>query len=214
MVSAELTVAPHWVFEQAPVLISPPAVLPVTLEEARQHLRVDASDQDFVINGQIAAATDFVERDLQRALITQTWAQFFSGFVSPMRLAWLPIATAGSPPGVPLVDISYIDGDGEQQDFDTSGYSIITDTIGAKIVSLYPASWPSVYSRSDAVTVTYVVGYGDTGAAVPAMIRQAILLMVGEMFDSARENAVAGTIAGPVATTIDRLLWPYRRLTV
>lgn len=214
MVSTELAVAPHWAFAQAPVLIEPPGVLPVTLDEARRHLRVDSTDEDFLIKDQIAAATDFVERDLQRALITQTWAQSFSGFVSPMRLALLPIATAGSPPGVPLVDISYFDGDGESQAFDADGYSIITDTIGAKIVSLYPASWPSVYSRSDAVTVTYTVGYGDTGRSVPAMIRHAILLIVGEIFDATRANAVAGTIANPVTTTIDRLLWPYRRLTV
>jgi len=43
-------------------VISGPAVEPVTLSEAKDHLRVDGNDDDVVIGGMIASAREYVER--------------------------------------------------------------------------------------------------------------------------------------------------------
>src|SRR5204863_7116583 len=57
-------------------LITPPAIEPVTLAEAKAHLKVDTADDDALIAAQIAAARASAEWHLGRALITQSWIQW------------------------------------------------------------------------------------------------------------------------------------------
>ena len=55
------------------ILLTPPAVEPVTLAEAKAYLRVEHDDDDDVIASLIAAARSHIEAQTRRALITQTW---------------------------------------------------------------------------------------------------------------------------------------------
>ena len=55
------------------VLLTPPAVEPLTLAEAKSYLRVDTVDEDDTIAALIAAARLLVEAYARRALITQSW---------------------------------------------------------------------------------------------------------------------------------------------
>lgn len=60
-----------------PVLVSPPASLPVTLAEAKAHCRVDHDDEDALIEAYIAAAVAHLDGwrgVLGRAIMPQTWA--------------------------------------------------------------------------------------------------------------------------------------------
>lgn len=43
----------------------------VTLEEAKQHLRIDYSDEDTLITSLIIAATQMAEHEIQRPIITR-----------------------------------------------------------------------------------------------------------------------------------------------
>ena len=54
-------------------LISPPAIEPVTLDEAKAHLKVDTTDDDTLITSLIAAARIRAEWLTRRAFITQSW---------------------------------------------------------------------------------------------------------------------------------------------
>ena len=56
------------------VLTTAPAVEPISLAEAKAHLRLDASDEDALLTALITAARMFVERTLGVALITQSWS--------------------------------------------------------------------------------------------------------------------------------------------
>ncbi len=53
------------------ILLTPPAVEPVTLAEAKAYLRVEHGDDDDVIAALIAAARSHVEAQTRRVLITQ-----------------------------------------------------------------------------------------------------------------------------------------------
>jgi len=54
-------------------LISPPAVEPVTLDEAKAHLKVDTTDDDALIATLISAARAKAEWHTGRAFVTQGW---------------------------------------------------------------------------------------------------------------------------------------------
>jgi len=51
-------------------------VEPITLDEAKLHLKVDSADDNALISALIIAARDLAERETKRVFITQTWHLF------------------------------------------------------------------------------------------------------------------------------------------
>lgn len=178
--------------------VSAPAVSPVTVGEAKTHLRVDASDEDELISGLIDAAVSHIDADgtLGRAIITQTWAEWFG--YSPY---WLRLSIGGFQS---LVSVEYYD---ENNELQTALLSDFETRMVGDFVAVGPkmnAQWPSVYSRSDAIKVTYIAGYGDAASDVPASIKQAILLLVGHWYEN--RTAVSEVSLKEVPMAVDALI--------
>ena len=72
------------------ILLTGPAVEPLTLAEAKEYLRVDTGDDDDVITALIAGARVHVEAQTRRALITQSWRLVRDGWPPDGRLPVLP----------------------------------------------------------------------------------------------------------------------------
>lgn len=196
-------------YAQAPVLVTPPAATPVSLAEAKAHLRIDGNDEDVLVTALIAAAVAHLDGwsgILGRALVTQTWQQDLDQF--PRDRIALPLAPVQS-----ITSVGYRDTDGEEQTLDSPAY-VLTMRAGTTAVERTDgAEWPSTARRPDAVRVTFVAGYGNA-AAVPADIKSAILLMVGDLY-AHRETALVGNVAAvPMSITVEALLAPYRRIGV
>jgi uncharacterized phiE125 gp8 family phage protein len=75
---------------------TPPAIEPVTLTEAKQHLRVDIADDDTYIEALIVAARQYAEEYLDRALISQQLAVRMDTFPYEFELPRPPMATSGT----------------------------------------------------------------------------------------------------------------------
>lgn len=159
-----------------PVLVTPPAGKPVSLDEAKDQLRVDYPDKDVMIQGLIDAAVSHLDGYsglLGRCLVTQTWRQLADRW-DRFRLPF---------PDVTDLEISYLD---------TAGGTVVVPTSDYRIVAWHPAltvsfgsAWsaPSLYANGHpAITLTMTCGYG-AAAAVPAAIKRAILIHVAAMFD-------------------------------
>jgi len=155
-------------------LTSQPAVEPVTSTEAKLHLELSGTEYDAKITSLIKEARQQVEHDTDAALITQTWQQKFWGFDDPLFLAKRPIQSISS--------ISYYDSNNTSQSLSSSLYSF--DAQRRQIHLAYDQSWPETVSRWDAVTVTFVCGYGDAASDVPEMYKQAMLLQIGYNFEN------------------------------
>lgn len=191
-----------------PIQLTPPATAAVDLATVKQHLRVDTAAEDDLIASYVEAATrhlDGFDGILGRCLVSQTWQEQFRYFGSvriPLRLA----------PVLSISSVNYVDSDGETQTVASDVYRR-QKRAGEFYVELVDgATWPSqIAARDDAVTITYVAGYGAASAVPPAIV-QAILLITGDFYEN-RETVVTGTVAAaiPMSATVERLLWPFKR---
>lgn len=159
-----------------------PAIEPVTLDEAKEHCRVDISDDDTYITGLIKTARECVEGFLERVLIEQTWEFQFHDFPSDDQEIRLPF-----PPLISVTKIEYYDDDGVKKEFSSSKYIVDTKSIPGRVYLTYGESWPSTQDREDAVIITYKAGYGDAATDVPNEFKAAIKLMVAHLYQE-REN--------------------------
>ncbi|PLX37002.1 MAG: hypothetical protein C0605_08005 [Hyphomicrobiales bacterium] len=189
----------------APVRTAAPETTPVDLDAVKKHCRVDFADDDNLLAALIAAATDHLDGYagiLGRALITQTWQQDFAGFDDVMRLPLAPCQSISA--------VSYYDGDNAEQTLNSSIYALRADALGPYMTLAPDQSWPGTYNREDAVSITYVAGYG-AAAAVPQAIKQAILLMIAHWYEN-RETTLVGASVADLPMGAAWLLAPYRRV--
>lgn len=162
-----------------------PTEEPVTLDEIKAHLRVDFDDDDDVLGYYITSARQHAENYCQRAFITQIFNYRLDEFPWELKLP--------RPNLVSVSSIKYTDQNGDEQTLDISEYQVdIYSTVG-RVKPTYSNTWPSTrIGDYNAVNVEYVAGYGDT-ADVPRAIKQAIMLLVGHLYEN-RESTAALTI--------------------
>lgn len=157
---------------------SAPSSEPITLAEAKTHLRVDTSDDDTYIASLIQLAREVAEKDLRRALFTQTIQLKLDEFPDTDYLL-LPFAA----PLQSVSSVSYNDVNGDAQTFATSNYTVDTSYTPGRILLEPSASFPITEDMPSAVTITYVAGYTSTDD-IPERIKHAIKLLVGNWYCS------------------------------
>lgn len=186
------------------VITSAPAVEPISLAEAKVHLRVDTGDEDALIEQLIATARMFVERALGLALITQTWSYFIDSWPRSFTVA-LPLAPIQAVSAVKLHDA-----DGGATTLDVESYAVDVLSQPARIV--LNGAMPAIAPRAlNAFEVSLLAGYGDEPDDVPATLRHALLLLVAHWFER-REPVVLGVSPQEVPAMVAGLLLPYRRV--
>lgn len=178
-----------------------PMVEPVTLAEAKLHLRVDHSEEDSWIERAITDAREWAEKYTRRRFINTTLRLSLDCFPDVIRL---PGGKTQS-----VTSIVYIDTAGASQTLSASSYTVDTDSEPARIVQAYGEFWPAIRYDPNAVKVTYVAGYGAAASAVPAGIKDAILLYVGNNYEN-RENTISGTIIAEVPMSAKSKLDSFR----
>ena len=197
------------------VLDTAPSAYPVTLEEAKIHLRLaDLAEEDSIVSYLITAATEQAEAFTQRRFITQTWKLLFDSFPSKLTPTedWPGAIRLPYPPLQSITHVKYYDTNSTQQTL-TAGTNYVVDT-GTQPGRIVPAPqliWPSVQTEKlNAVEIKFVCGYG-AAAAVPASIKAAILLILAHYYEY-RQEVVTGTIVTKIPMASEWLLWPYRDL--
>jgi uncharacterized phiE125 gp8 family phage protein len=177
-------------------VITPPAAEPVSLAEAKLHLRVDGSDDDALITRLISAAREQAEHELDRSVAPQTLELRLDAFPSgAIRLPRGPVTE--------IVSVVYVDADGAEQTIAGTNYSIDDAQIDAWLLPDYDYDWPSTRDEANAVRVRYAAGW----TTCPSAVKQWILLAVGTMY--AYREADSDRPALP-STFAHRLLDPYR----
>lgn len=198
-------------------LITPPAVEPITLQQAKDWGIVETSAYDDGIEDKIKSAREWVEGYIGRALVAQTWRTRLDRFpTGPTRED--RILRLNRSPLQSVTSISYYDTDGNSQTLATAYYDVDTDSEPARIAEAYGYNWPDTYPRINAVTITSVHGYEGTGDSpldltnIPQAIKDAIAILVAELYQN-RERSIIG-VDYVVNSTVESLLWPYQAVTI
>ena len=182
-------------------LISGPALEPVTLDDARAFVRMDDTAEDGLLATLIAAARIHIESVTGRALISQAWRAVLDCWPAD-RSVILPVS-----PVVSLTAITAYDADGTATELPLDG--VLLDSAGAPARLFLPADFdpPVLLRERQGIEIDYLAGFGDTAAAVPAVLRQALLLLVGYWFEN-RDAVVLAGAGSIVPTGFDMLVAP------
>lgn len=185
---------------QGTIVTALPQVAALTLDDARQHLRItpDDTDQDDSILALVRAAERHVERELGMPIMRQTRATHLNCF--PCGAIWL-----GTGADLEVDSVNYVSASGAPTLL--SGNSYFLDAV-SRPAAIYPAtSWPAVTVRPSAVVVTWAAGYEDADD-VPDDLRHALRLLIGH-YDMNREAVVAGAMV-ELPLAVDALLRGFR----
>ena len=187
-------------------VVTPPAVAPVSLAEAKAHLRLEESVDDTYVTGLVEAARLYVEKTCERGLVLQT-VELTTGPLLGTEELPLP---GGSLAATPQLQVQYLDEDGVLQTLASSEYFTLSggDARPARLYLVPDVTWPAMSERVDALRVQYRVGWA-TAAEVPAPLRHAVLLVVSQLYEH-RTPEVTGTIATTLELSLAALMAPYR----
>jgi uncharacterized phiE125 gp8 family phage protein len=203
-------------------LITPAAEEPVSLAEAKLHLRVESADDDALIGSLISAARQAAETLTGRQLVTARWKLVLDSFPGPSLMgvpAGLPFSLPAHAillPKCPVQSvfaIRYLDMAGTTQTMPRADYTADTACEPARVTPVFGSAWPVSLPQIGAVTLVFAAGYGDA-ASVPAGIKSWIKLRVGSLY--AHREEVALLTSGKIESLsfIDGLLDPYRVVLV
>lgn len=158
-------------------LIKPDAY-PVTLVEARDHLRLDAGHDDAAIGRALAAATAACERHCQARFVRQTlrWTASADHYLElPLRpvqsIDLVAVATSAGETVLPVAD-----------------YELIG--VAGRITAIRQSpnrSWPPAAPIPYPIAVTFTIGW--LAAEVPADIKAAILMTTARYFEDRQGGA-------------------------
>lgn len=183
------------------VVITPPAVEAVSLDMAKSHLRVAIDGEDDDLNRMIVAARQHAEIYCQLAFVTQTLE---------LRLRSFPrgaIQLRG--PLKSLASIIYRDSAGADQTLASAAYEVNAAARPATVEPVFGGAWPDVTPGPAAIRLRFDAGFSDDAAGVPAPIVQAMLLMIGTMYEH-RETVNVGNITSEMPLSAKWLLDAYR----
>jgi len=160
------------------MLVTAPVSEPITLAEAKKQLELSPTDtaHDAQLSLLIQAAREQWEADTDSACLTQTWKVTAEEFDDDE--IYLPKRPVQS-----ITHVKYYDSGDVLQTLSTSVYDLDQSCRAVRLKNLQV--WPAVSDRWDAITITYVAGYAQS-YLVPAIAKQAMLLLVGYYFDANR----------------------------
>jgi uncharacterized phiE125 gp8 family phage protein len=184
-----------------------PAARAVTAAELREHLRLDGTEQDTYLETLIDTATESIEGEADRQLITAGWTLTLDGFWGPGGIE-MPRAPLQS-----VTAITYTDTAGATQTLASSAYRAVTLAEIGRIHTAYGQSLPSLRAEPRNVSIVYEAGYGDAASDVPAAAKHMIKLIAAHLYENA-EAVAAGTMSR-IPDTAQRLLGSFtaRRAT-
>lgn len=186
---------------------APPTEEPVSLVDVKEHLRIDDSASDWVLNSYIRSAMEQVEAvvgPIMPQTIVQTEDAWPTGARLPLRVRRVQSISS----------VIYTDEDGNSHTLAEESYTLDPDEHSPAVVLTPDRQWPTVSLWPvDGISITCVAGFSGANS-VPERIRHAIMLLVAHAYEM-REPVVVGSGLSAVLEipwTVQQLIGEYRSL--
>jgi len=157
----------------ADVIYTAPTSEPLTIDEAREHLKVDISTDDYLIASLITAARIYCEKYRKRALITQTRELYLDSWPTVDYVELMsPLASVNH--------IKYFGTDGTEHTMTATDYYVDTKSFVGKVGLAYGKSWPTGALRPfHGVVIQYICG----AASADDDIKAGLKLLIGHLYE-------------------------------
>jgi uncharacterized phiE125 gp8 family phage protein len=185
------------------VLVTDPTEEPITLDEAKHHLRVEIDDDDSLILGMIKAAREYAEAVTHRRLITQTWKYYLDEWPdeSYIEIPFPPLISISN------TGIKYTDSSMLVTTWTSTEWEIDTSKEPGLVHLTYGYSWPSAtLNVTSPIEIEFVCGYG-TPDDIPEMIKLGMKVDLTDLYEN-RTSYVRGTFEH--LPTVERLYASHR----
>lgn len=176
-------------------LITPAAVLPVSLAAIKAHCGVEDSSQDVALEALRKAAHAHVATALDLALGAASWRLTLAEFAPEIELACAPVLEVSA--------VNYRDAAGTVQLAAPELYVLDLTARPARVLLNDGSSWPETMVAHNAVTVDFTAGWTDV--TLPADLALAVTMLAAAWFDDRAAAVPAG---------VQRLLDPWRTIRI
>jgi hypothetical protein len=197
----------------------------LSLADAKQHLRVTASDDDSYISGLISMAVDACSNYLGYSIKKGTAKYGFDSFTGSPALI-NPVNGLNIPSGnylrvnsrvLAVNSVSYVNSSQAVTAFNGSDWLVAPDPMGNYSRNIFINTAPDSITDD---TIKYIIevseGFNPVGTAsvdpdtiFPMAIKHAALLLVGQYYDN-RNAVIVGTNNAPMGLGFEYLLDPYK----
>ena len=185
--------------------VTAPTMRAVTLEEARQQLRLDARDEDLLLAVQLDAAQAELERSADVRLCPQTLAMSIEDWPSEIMVPIRPVTVAS---------MTYTSAAGGAVTLLEPDYVVRVRHGFTRIRPAFGKSWPAL-GPDAVITITLSAGFAE-GDPELTIARAAILVKAASLFQN-REGGPClafDTLVGrPALANQSRRFSRFRRLT-
>ena len=184
-------------------LLTPPAVEPWTVAEAKAFLRVGTGDDDAVIGSLIAAARGQVEALARCVLIDQTWRVTLDAWPVKGRIK-LRLAPLKS-----VVAARVFSETGATTSIDATRFLI--DGLGGINAAVWLLPQPGRVVNGIQIDVS--AGFGPAASDVPDVLRHAVRTLVAHWYDNRGLAAIGGSVA-LLPGSVNAMIAGYRALSL
>lgn len=211
-----------------------PASRPVTLSEAKAHLRIDSSAEDSLINTLIDTATRWAEDYCDRTFCHTRWEMRLDSFYGPVgspvqfglkadgnniegrqgtvpnldvELPRPPMVTAST---ATAVTITYTPSAGASTTtLAATEYRVDRQATPGVCRPLYGQTWPTHLVDQNSTVVTWWAGYSADGTSVPSPAKAAVLMLIAHLWRNREMATEAALTEVPMGTKalLDTLRW-------
>ena len=215
--------------DRGSVIVNQPTHEPVTLEEMREHLRIDDEDEHVYLIDCISEAREAIEEWTGLALLFQRWKLTIDRWPIGAERWWDGVQQGSAImlygpnssqslklPKFPVIGVHSVTTYDENSNATTINVSnvfdIDTSQKPARMKVKFGETWPTALRALNAIEVQYNAGYGTTANTVPRPIRRAIKLLAAYYFSNRGDGCSVGNamqISGA-----DQIMQKYQSLKV
>ncbi|SFV31857.1 head-tail connector protein [Hyphomicrobium facile] len=186
------------------VMTAPPAVEPVTVADAKAHMRIDGNDEDVLIASLLLTSRLHIEVALSLALITQSWTLTLNRWPGS-RDVELPLTPLRS-----IDEVRVKNAAGVANVVPAESYLVDLSSRPALLVWNNTAR-PEPQVPAGGIEIDMTAGFGSTGESVPAPLKHAMLMLTAHWYEH-RDPEEIGSDAARIPEAVSALINPFRTI--